>query len=65
MLEKGEKCWKCGRLLTPENVGPLVYLSNPPKHACTTCDGTGDWRKDLSNEEFCKSHNIEFKKDPV
>lgn len=55
------KCWKCGKLLTPENTGPLVYLTDPPKYACTDCDGTGDWQKDLKNEDFCKKHNIEYK----
>lgn len=63
MLREGETCWKCGKLLTPENVGPLLYLSSPPKHACIDCDGTGDYQKDLKNENFCKAHNIEYKKD--
>lgn len=54
MLKEGERCWKCGRLLTPENTGPLLYLTDPPKHACTTCDGTGDWRKDLTTEQIEK-----------
>ena len=60
MLREGERCWKCGRLLTPENVGPLLYLTEPPKHACTTCDGTGDWRKDLAAK---KSEEIKNKKE--
>ncbi len=32
------KCWKCGRLLDESNTSPIVYMSNPPKYACTTCD---------------------------
>lgn len=32
------KCWKCGKLLDDSNTGPIVYMSDPPKYACTTCD---------------------------
>lgn len=32
------ECWKCGKLLDDSNTSPIVYTSNPPKYACTTCD---------------------------
>lgn len=33
------KCWKCGKVLDNSNTSPIVYTSDPPKYACTTCDG--------------------------
>lgn len=32
------RCWKCGKALNDANRSPLVYLSNPPRYACTDCD---------------------------
>lgn len=32
------ECWKCGKLLDDSNTSPIVYISDPPKYACTTCD---------------------------
>lgn len=32
------ECWKCGKLLDDSNTSPIVYTSDPPKYACTTCD---------------------------
>lgn len=34
------ECWKCGKLLDDSNTSPIVYTSNPPKYACTTCDNS-------------------------
>ena len=33
-----ERCWKCGKVLTPENQSSIEYLSNPPKHTCKECE---------------------------
>lgn len=32
------KCWKCGKELDETNTSPIVYMSDPPKYACVTCD---------------------------
>lgn len=33
-----DKCWKCGKELTPENRSEVVYTSDPPKYTCKSCD---------------------------
>jgi hypothetical protein len=35
-----DKCWKCGKELTPENRSEVIYTSNPPKYTCKSCDST-------------------------
>lgn len=63
------ECWKCGRLLDDSNTSPIVYTSNPPKYACTTCDsGFVDFVKTMkARGEFPESTKTELteKEKPV
>ena len=35
---KEVKCWKCGKVLTKENVSNKMYTCYPPKYSCKDCD---------------------------
>lgn len=58
------ECWKCGKLLDDSNTSPIVYTSNPPKYACTTCDNgfVGFVKTMKAKEEFPESSKTELTK---
>lgn len=58
------ECWKCGKLLDDSNTSPIVYTSNPPKYACTTCDsGFADFVKTMKvRGDFPEPSKIELTK---
>jgi len=35
---KEVRCWKCGKVLTEENISKKMYTSFPPKYSCKDCD---------------------------
>lgn len=51
-----ERCWKCGKLITPENVSSVCYPSFPPKHTCKECE-------EVDLPEFC-GESVESKYRP-
>lgn len=58
------ECWKCGKLLDDSNTSPIVYTSDPPKYACTTCDSSFvDFVKTMKTKgEFSESSKTELAK---
>ena len=35
---KEVKCWKCGKVLTKENISNKMYTSFPPQYSCKDCN---------------------------
>lgn len=60
------ECWKCGKLLDDSNTSPIVYTSNPPKYACTTCDsGFVDFVKTMKAKGELSETELTKKEKPV